>query len=306
MLINGKKVSALSLGTASYGGGVSEADAFRLMDIYRECGGNIFDTARVYGESESVIGRYLKSRGCRDNILISTKGAHYDVVTKEKRVSREAICRDVEVSFKNLGIDYADIYWLHRDDEDVPVSEIMGILADLVKEGRILSVGVSNWSHERILAANEYASANGMPQIISSQIKHSAAVTVFERDPTILSLDGKSRVYYKRENMPIFAYTSQARGLFTKLERLGVEGISEGLKREFLCEETLRRFDVLYEIACELSRPIGQVALAAILCDSELEIIPIIGGKSQEQIKDSFRALDIKLSNEQIDKIFGK
>ena len=83
-------VSRLALGTAVYRGGEREADAFRLMDVYRECGGNIFDTARVYGESESVIGRFLKSRGRRGEVLISTKGGHYDAKrTVEKILSRE-------------------------------------------------------------------------------------------------------------------------------------------------------------------------------------------------------------------------
>ncbi len=303
MEINGKAVSALALGTAGFGGGEREVDAFRLMDVYRECGGNIFDTARVYGESEGVIGRYLRSRGCRGEVLISTKGGHHDLVTREKRINREAIYSDVEVSFGNLGIDYADIYWLHRDDEDVPVCEIMGILADLVREGKILSIGVSNWTSARIAEANEFAAANGLPPIAASQIKHSAAVTVFENDPTMLSLDGASREFYAREKMPVFAYTAQAKGLFSKLERLGVDGISEGLRREFICDETLRRYDVMSEIACELGVPIGQVALAWLLCDRELEIIPIIGGKTRAQIEDSFAALDIKLSREQFEKI---
>lgn len=304
MEINGRAVSDLALGTAVYRGGEREADAFRLMDVYRECGGNIFDTARVYGESESVIGRYLKARGCRGEVLISTKGGHHDLVTKEKRINREAIYNDVDVSFKNLGIDYADIYWLHRDDVDVPVSEIMGIFSDLVKEGKILSIGVSNWTCERISQANKFAATNGLPRIIASQIKHSAAVTVFESDPTMLSLDEASRVFYANEKMPVFAYTAQAKGLFSKLERLGVDGISEGLGREFICDETLRRFYVMSEISRVLGRPINQVALAALLCDPRLEIIPIIGGRKREQIEDSFAALDIKLSREQFDRIF--
>ena len=85
-----------------------------------------------------------------------------------------------------------------------------------------------------------------------------------------------------------------------------VGGIGEGLKREFICEETLRRFDVLREVANELGRPISQVALAALLCDRELEIIPIIGGRTREQIEDSFAACDIRLSREQLGKIFRK
>ena len=305
MEISGKRVSALSLGTAVY----REASldrAFELMDTYRACGGNIFDTARVYGESESVIGDYLRSRGCRGEILISTKGGHYDLKTREKRINREAIYDDVEESFRNLGIDHADIYWLHRDDVDVPVSEIMGILSDLVEEGKIGSIGVSNWTCERIAEANRFALENGLSPILATQIKHSAAVTVFESDPTMVSLDGSSREFYKKEKMPIFAYTAQAKGLFTKLERLGIDGISDGLRREFVCEETLRRFEVMRGIAKELDRPIGQVALAALLNDPELEIIPIIGGKTPEQIKDSFAACEIKLSSEQIGKIFGK
>ena len=303
MEINGVALSRLALGTAVYRGGEREKDAFRLMDVYRECGGNIFDTARVYGESESVIGRYLKARGCRGEVLISTKGGHYDLVTKEKRIKREAIYSDVEVSFMDLGIDYADIYWLHRDDVDIPVAEIMGILADLVREGKILSIGVSNWTVERIAEANKFARENGLPMIIASQIKHSAAVTVFESDPTMLSLDELSREFYEREKTVVFAYTAQAKGLFSKLERLGVDGISDGLRREFICDETLRRYDVMRDIANESGRPIGQVALAALLCDPGLDIIPIIGGRTPEQIEDSFAALDTKLSREQFEKI---
>lgn len=303
MFINGKKVSKLALGTAAYGNGLREKDAFYLMDVYRELGGNIFDTARVYGESENVMGRYLEARGCREKILISTKGAHYDVVTKEKRVNRKAIYSDIEMSLAKLKTDHADIYWLHRDDEGVPVSEIMGILADLTKEGKILSIGVSNWTHGRILEANEFAAENDMPLIIASQIKHSAAVTMFERDPTILSLDRDSAAFYEKEKMPIFAYTSQARGLFSKLEQFGVGGISEGLLREFVCNETLRRFDAICTVAKEVEVPVSRVALACVLCDSRLEMIPIIGSRTREQLEDSFAAIDISLTKEQFDKI---
>lgn len=303
MNIGEKKVSSLVLGTATYGGGVCEADAFRLMDIYRECGGNVFDTARVYGESESVLGRYIASCGCRDGLIISTKGAHYDVITKKKRVSAEDIRADIDTSLKNLKTDHIDIYWLHRDDEDIAAGEIVEMLAPIVKSGKAVTLGVSNWRFERIKAANEYADAHRLPRIIASQIKHSAAVTVHESDPTILSLDEESRGFYKNEKMPIFAYTSQAKGLFSKLEKLGIEGISEGLRREFLCEETVRRYEVLSELSCELGRPINQVALAALLCDGELEIMPIIGGKTEEQIRDSFAALDVKISREQFEEI---
>ena len=236
-------------------------------------------------------------------MIISTKGGHYDVKTKEKRINRHEIYADVEISLKNLGTDHADIYWLHRDDEDVPVEEIITILADLTKEGKILTAGVSNWTPERIAKANTFAAKHGLPKIVASQIKHSAAVTVRENDPTILSLTNASRPFYKKEKMPVFAFTSQAKGLFSKLEALGEVGISEGLRREFLCDETLRRYTEIKNLAIDLNCQISQVALASIICDPELEIIPIIGGRSPEQIADSFKSLEIQLSEEQFCKI---
>ena len=303
MKINNKILSPLALGTAPYGSGIGETDAFALIDVYRDAGGNILDTARVYGESENTIGRYLRSRGCRHETIISTKGGHYDVQTKEKRVNRHEIYADVEISLKNLGTDYVDIYWLHRDDEDVPVEEIMTILSDLTKEGKILSIGVSNWTPQRIEKANSFVAEHSLQKIVASQIKHSAAISVTMSDPTMLSLTDASRPFYAKQKMPIFAYTPQARGLFSKLETSGESGISEWLSREFLCEENLRRYMEIKSLSQQLDRPVNQVALALLLCDTELDIIPIIGAKTQSQLIDSLAATDIILTPSQIAKV---
>ena len=227
MQIKGKDASSIALGTAIYGAGIPEREAFTLIDRYIDLGGNTLDTARVYGESESTIGKYLSSRKNRESLIIATKGAHYDLVTKEKRVSAKAIEDDIETSLKNLKTDYVDIYWLHRDDEDVPAGEIVEMTAPLISSGKALALGVSNWKPERIAEANLYAEAHDLPKFHTSQIKHSAAVSVNEIDPTILALDNSSRRFYEGEEMPIFAFTSQAKGLFSKLEKLGEDGISE-------------------------------------------------------------------------------
>ena len=282
---------------------VSTKTAFGLIDVYRDLGGNILDTARVYGESESTLGKYLAANKCRHELIISTKGGHYDLVTREKRIDRHEIYLDVETSLKNLGTDYADIYFLHRDDESVPVDEIMDILHSLILDGKICSIGVSNWNPERIRAANAYADAHNIPRIIANQIKHSAALTVYESDPTLVSLDQSSKECCKYEDLTVFAYTSQAKGLFSKLDRLGIDGISPSLKREFVCDETMRRFRELKALSTGLGRPISQLALATLLCDKEIDTIPIIGGKTQEQIEDSFAATSIELSSDQYNKI---
>ncbi|MBP3377009.1 MAG: aldo/keto reductase [Clostridia bacterium] len=303
MQINEKRTSPIALGTAAYGNGISERDAFLLINKYLDLGGNVLDTARVYGESEGTIGKYLSSHNNREKLIIATKGAHYDLVTKEKRVTAQAIAEDVETSLKNLKTDYVDIYWLHRDDEDIPAGEIVEMTAPLIKSGKALTLGVSNWRAERIAEANAYADAHNLPKFLASQIKHSAAVSVNETDPTILSLDNTSRPFYEKEKMPIFAFTSQAKGLFPKLERLGESGISEGLRREFFCEETLRRYREIKNLSLILERPVSQIALAMLMRDPRLEIIPIIGGKTTEQIADSMAALEIKLTELQYETV---
>ena len=107
MYINEKNISRLCLGTAGFGGGVDEDTSFRLIDTYLSLGGNTLDTARVYGNSEATLGKYLSLRRCRENIILATKGAHYDTVTKQKRVSARDIEYDVELSLKNLKTDTA-------------------------------------------------------------------------------------------------------------------------------------------------------------------------------------------------------
>ena len=306
MIINNKNTSSLALGTAGFGTGVSTQEAFGLIDVYRDLGGNIIDTARVYGESESTLGKYLAASKCRHELIICTKGGHYDLITQEKRINRREIYLDVEMSLKNLGTDYADIYFLHRDDEDIPVDEIMDILHSLIRDGKICSIGVSNWHPERIRVANAYADAHNLPRIIANQIKHSAALTVYESDPTLVSMDQASKECCKDENLAVFAYTSQAKGLFSKLDRLGIDNIDEGLKREFICDENIRRFAELKALSIELDRPISQLALATLLYDKEIDTIPIIGGKTPEQIEDSFAATSVNMSIEQYNRIMKK
>lgn len=301
--INNKRLCRISLGTASFSSGDAESDAFRLIDTYRDAGGNILDTARVYGDSEGVIGRYLALRKCRDELIISTKGGHYDLSNGRKRINAREISEDLECSLSFLGTDYVDIYWLHRDDEDIPAGEIMEMLCPLVRSGKVLSLGASNWSAERISEANTYAELHGIPKITASQIKHSAAVTVSEIDPTIRSLDDTSRPFYKKEKMPIFAFTSQAKGLFTKLAAQGENGIPDSLRREFICNETLRRAKEISVLAESLGATETQVALALLLCDPDVSVIPIIGGRTSEQIMDSMAAIAVQLTHEQYNTI---
>ena len=178
------ELPALTYGTANFERLDSDEIYFELLDTYYKHGGRCIDTARVYCEwledgkdsSETVVGRWLKERGCRDEMIICTKGGHPPFENMEQsRLSREDIEYDISRSLRVMGLDYIDIYFLHRDDEQIPVSEIMPILNDLYQSGRAHFLGASNWTTSRIEEANRFALENGMEPFRVSQINYSLA-----------------------------------------------------------------------------------------------------------------------------------
>lgn len=147
------QVSVIGLGSGNFGGKTAESQAREFMDAYTAMGGNLIDTARVYGdfvtprsgESEKVIGRWLTDRRCRKDIFLSTKGGHPPLHDMHRsRLSREEIRRDMAESLHDLQTDYVDIFWLHRDDESRPVGGIMETLQSLIEDGSARMIGVSN------------------------------------------------------------------------------------------------------------------------------------------------------------------
>ena len=166
----GRDVSVIGLGTAHYGGRISKGLAFDQMDAYAAAGGNLIDTARVYGdfvtpktgESEKIIGQWMEERGNREKIFLSTKGGHppFDRMSRSRLSPRE-ISDDLHESLEDLRCGYIDIYFLHRDDESRPVEEIVDTLEGFCAEGLIGMYAVSNWKTERIIEANRYAASRG-------------------------------------------------------------------------------------------------------------------------------------------------
>ena len=178
------KVPALTFGAAGFERNDCDDVYFEFLDKYVELGGWCIDTARVYcdwlenghNSSEGVIGRWLKARNNRDKICIATKGGHPEMGhMDESRLSREELTKDLEASLRVLGVDYVDIYFLHRDDPKIPVEEIMPVLNDFYESGKIHFIGVSNWTTQRIEEANKFAEKNGMEPIRISQINYSLA-----------------------------------------------------------------------------------------------------------------------------------
>jgi len=176
-------VSKLILGTVNFGTMVDEAASFAIMDAYFARGGDTLDTAKVYGSwnpsgislSEVTVGNWLKARGLRDRVKIITKGCHPILGQPGPRVNAACVKADIEESLLRLQVEVIDHWYLHRDDETVPVEEIIDALECQRKQGHIRSYGASNWSTARIEAANAYAEAIGAQGFTSSQINWSLA-----------------------------------------------------------------------------------------------------------------------------------
>ena len=163
-----KPVARLIQGSVMVRSDAQEA-SFRLLDDILALGGNTFDLAHVYGEGdvERTFGRWLEARGVRDRVVVITKGAHHN--RDRQRVTPFDITADLFDSLARLRIDAIDLYLLHRDDPTVPVGPIVEVLNEHQAAGRIHAFGGSNWRHERIAAANEYAAAHGLtPFVVSS------------------------------------------------------------------------------------------------------------------------------------------
>lgn len=303
-----KKSSKILLGTAYFGDSISEKEAFEIMDTYVSFGGNHIDTARLYanGEAEKVIGKWLKSRKPKD-IFISTKGGYPHSDTPDAiRISEEEIRFDLENSLTALELDCVDFYWLHRDDEERSVEEIIDYLNDLVKEGKIKHFGASNWRVERIIEANDYAEKNGKLGFSASQIRFSPAHLVEGGDArSLVTMNSSSFDTYKTLGIPVAAYASQAKGFFSKMADRGVDALSPKSRDRYYSEENLRRLELIISLSNKYGISVASTVCSLLTSITTPDVFPIIGGSRKEQIADSLNGSDIVIENNEIKEILG-
>ncbi len=291
------RLSRLSLGTAPFGGGISKDNAFRILDAYLDMGGNLLDTAAVYGfgASEQTIGAWMRDRDARNGVYISTKGGHPALPSWDKRITEADIRADMEDSLRNLGTDHVDIYFLHRDDEDRPVSEIMPILHRLVREGKTRYIGASNWTVARINEANAFAHAEGMTEFSVSQIMWNAACVNREGlyDQTLVAMDGAEYVGYAENHIPVMAYTAQAQGLFSLIQKSGYDCLSEAMTATYMNDTTRRRAEIILSVAAETGLSPTALSLAYLLHDRRVTALPILGISKVERLMEALQTLDL-------------
>ncbi|MBO5955500.1 MAG: aldo/keto reductase [Clostridia bacterium] len=303
--IFGKKSSRILLGTAYFGDGIAEQDAFLMMDKFREMGGTHIDTARLYaeGRAEEIVGSWVRSRKAFD-MLISTKGGYYDMDAKERpRLQEQDVRYDLEKSLTALCIDTVDFYWLHRDDEGVPVGQIIEMMNTLVKEGKIKKFGASNWRSERIDEANTYAKKHNLIGFSASQLRFNPAYCKGERGG-LVGMDESEFEFYKKNNMPVAAYSSQAKGFFSKMAEQGETALSEKARKRYLCDENIERLETIKELSGKYSCTVAALISGAFCSFEQPEVFPIIGGSRLSQIEDSLSGADVLLTKEELKKIF--
>jgi 1-deoxyxylulose-5-phosphate synthase len=218
-----------------------EARSFALLDEVFAQGGTTFDTAHRYGggDSERTLGRWVRDRSLREEVVVIGKGAHHN--EDRKRVTPFDITADLYDSLARLGFDYIDLYLLHRDDPSVPVGPIVEVLNEHLEEGRIHAFGGSNWRPERIREANDYASENGLTPMVASSPNLSLAVQFQEPWPDCVSISGEGgeedRLWYQETRMPLFTWSTLAGGFFSgRFTRDNLDTFDAYLDR--ICVET--------------------------------------------------------------------
>jgi aryl-alcohol dehydrogenase-like predicted oxidoreductase len=297
-----RPVSRLVMGSMVFSARPLE-EVHRLYDRFLEAGGNAFDTARVYGrgETERQLGQWVRERGNRDRIVVIGKGAHHDVQTEQRRVTPEAIRQDVETSLEALGMEAIDLYFLHRDDPSLPVGPIVEALDEQARLGRLRAFGGSNWTQARIEEANAYAAAHGLRPFAASSPNLALAVPSEPMWVGCVSLagDAEAAEWYRRTRLPVFAWSSQARGFFSGRFAPDRPEVDPSVTRVYYGESNWERLRRVGELARQKGATPTQVALAWVL-HQPLEVFPLVGPLSTGELEDCLGALEIALSAEEL------
>ncbi len=281
--------------------------SFELLDTAFEAGINMVDTAHAYGEdNERLPAEWVASRGVRDKFVMLAKGAHPD--NDGKHCNPKDITTQLNQSLERMKFDYIDLYVLHRDDPDVPVGEIVDVLNEHHSAGKIHAFGGSNWTYERLKAANEYAESKGLVPFAVSSPNFSLAVAVKPMWGGCLSIQNPdhaaAREWYKETGMALVTWSSIARGFFSgRFTSANFEekkdSVEDCMIEGYCCAENFRRLDRAYELAAEKGATVPQVALAYVF-NYPLNIFALVGACAVEEIQSNLGALEIELTPEEM------
>ena len=307
----GVKVSEVALGSwLTYGGATENDTARACIERAYDLGINFFDTANVYarGESEKVVGASLKPYA-RDSFVLATK-VFFPMGDgpNDRGLSRKHITEQAHLSLKRLGTDYIDLYQCHRYDESVPLEETLSALNDLVEQGKVLYVGVSQWSAQNIQDALAIAEKRGFDRIVSNQPYYNAIGRDLEKEVLPLC---------EKEGIGQVVYSPLAQGVLTGKYKPG-QPVPKGsraadpeqnmfLNRGQLDNDVLERVQKLAPLAMRYNVSFAQLALAWCLRKPIVSSV-IIGASRPDQVNDNVKASGVNLDEaaiQEMDSILG-
>lgn len=285
------------LGGNVFGWTIDQPTSFQILDAFVDAGLNFIDTADIYstwvpghtgGESETIIGNWLKQSGKRSKIILATK-VGMQMGSGKKGLKKDYILEEIQDSLRRLQTDYIDLYQSHEDDASTPLEETLGAYAQLIKEGKVRAIGASNYSAERLAESLRISREHGLPSYQSLQPKYNLVERAgyeSELEPLIL-----------KEGMGVVPYFALASGFLTGKYRseadLGKSPRGAGVKK-YLDARGLRILDALDQVAAAHRSTPGKVALAWLMARPGITA-PIASATSLDQLKDLVDATNLQL-----------
>jgi aryl-alcohol dehydrogenase-like predicted oxidoreductase len=296
------EVAPITFGCNVFGWTADEKTSFALLDAWVDAGFNFLDTADVYsrwhtgnsgGESETIIGKWLKARGNRDKIVLATK-LGIEMAPDKKGLSRAYMQTAVEASLRRLQADYIDLYQSHRDDPETPIEETLSGYADLIKAGKVREIGASNFSADRLAESLKISAAKGLPRYQSLQPQYN----LMER----AAFEGPLEGLCLAEKIGVIGYYSLASGFLTGKYRskADIEGRARGPGvAKYLTDFGLGVIKALDEVAARYEAKPGQIALAWLITRPSVTA-PIASATNLEQLAELVEAAEIELDADSI------
>ena len=299
------KVAPLAFGGNVFGWTADEATSFKLLDAFVAGGFNLVDTADVYsrwapgnqgGESETIIGKWLKQSGKRDKIVLATKvGAEF--AADKKGLSPQYIEQAVEDSLRRLQTDYIDLYQTHYDDLDTPVEATLETYAKLIKAGKVRAIGTSNMSPERILQSLQASEEHGYPRYETLQPEYN----LYDRQKFEREYEPITRGY----DLGVISYYSLASGFLSGKYRTKEDAAKSPrgqMAVKYLDERGQNILDTLDEVAKSYNTSAASVAIAWLIQRPGITA-PIVSATKVAQLEELFKATQLNLDAGAIEKL---
>jgi aryl-alcohol dehydrogenase-like predicted oxidoreductase len=300
---SGLEVSPLCFGGNVFGWTVDEKTSFELLDAFVSAGFDFIDTADVYsrwasgnkgGESEAIIGEWMKQRGNRDKIIVATK-LGMEMGPDKKGLAKSYILRSVEDSLRRLQTDYIDLYQSHQDDPETPLEETLEAYAQLIEQGKVRAIGASNYSAERLAESLKVSEQNRFPRYESLQPLYN----LYDRADYEKELEPICR----EKGLGVISYYSLASGFLTGKYR-SEEDLSKSVRgkgvKKYLNERGFRILKALDEVASQHDSTPARIALAWLIARPGITA-PIVSATSLEQLNDLVEATKLELDQSSIE-----